>query len=244
MKVIKGSAGAAKRLALVRGATTDMERDAIAVVFAYERLRAKQKGKKTYLANRTWIELGKLGIKQAVARRVVAPYGASGFDALAAEGMHALTFEAVVLRHSHEFEGKVVSRAKQRLASSGGAITLPPVHPEEVTEPTAYAEGATRTVTVNAYERNPAARAACVAHYGPKCVVCGFDFSQRYGALGDGFIHVHHVKPLSEIGCEYVVDPISDLRPVCPNCHAMLHRKTPPLPIDELASLLTQTPPR
>jgi hypothetical protein len=217
-----------------------MERDAIAVVFAYERVRAKQKGKKTYLANRTWIELGKLGIQQAVARRVISPYGASGFDALAAEGMHALTFEAVVLRHPDEFEEKVVSRAKQRLAGSGGVIALLPVQPEEVAEATKYVEGATRAITVNAYERNPAARAACVAHYGPKCAVCGFDFLERYGAIGEGFIHVHHVKPLSEVGCEYVVDPIKDLRPVCPNCHAMLHRRDPPLQIDELQCSLVR----
>ncbi len=36
--------------------------------------------------------------------------------------------------------------------------------------------------------------------------------------MGEGFIHVHHLKPLSEVGYEYRVDPIRDLRPVCPNC--------------------------
>ncbi|MDJ0530571.1 MAG: HNH endonuclease, partial [Microcystis sp. M53600_WE12] len=70
------------------------------------------------------------------------------------------------------------------------------------------------------------------------CFVCGFDFSKVYGELGDGFIHVHHLRPLSEIKQQYRVDPINDLRPVCPNCHAMIHRRTPPLSIKELQEVL------
>jgi hypothetical protein len=84
-------------------------------------------------------------------------------------------------------------------------------------------EGSQSRVIVNAYERNPIARSRCVAHYGPMCVVCGLNFGAVYGSLFEGFIHVHHVKPLSEIGEEYEVDPIADLRPVCPNCHAVIH---------------------
>ncbi|HSX81067.1 MAG TPA: HNH endonuclease [Candidatus Saccharimonadia bacterium] len=52
------------------------------------------------------------------------------------------------------------------------------------------------------------------------------------------FIHVHHCRPLSEIAGEYVVDPIEDLRPVCPNCHAVIHRRTPPFTIEEVRSML------
>ena len=40
-----------------------------------------------------------------------------------------------------------------------------------------------------------------------------------------GKIEVHHIKPISEIGEECVVDPVRDLVPVCPNCHMMLHSK-------------------
>ncbi|MBX3591576.1 MAG: HNH endonuclease [Burkholderiaceae bacterium] len=71
-----------------------------------------------------------------------------------------------------------------------------------------------------------------------KCVVCAFDFSVRYGPIGEGFIHVHPIKPLSEIGKDYVLDPIRDLRPVCPNCHAMLHRLVPAISIEKLQELL------
>nr|WP_251129572.1 MULTISPECIES: HNH endonuclease [unclassified Exiguobacterium] len=62
-------------------------------------------------------------------------------------------------------------------------------------------------------------------YYGVSCQVCQIDFEQIYGEVGRDFIHVHHIKPLHDIGQNYVVDPITDLRPVCPNCHAMLHRK-------------------
>jgi predicted HNH restriction endonuclease len=67
------------------------------------------------------------------------------------------------------------------------------------------------------------ARRQCITHYGPTCVICDFDFRAAYGSELDGFIQVHHIKPLSEIGEEYEVDPVADLRPVCPNCHAVIH---------------------
>jgi 5-methylcytosine-specific restriction protein A len=95
-------------------------------------------------------------------------------------------------------------------------------------------EGAKKIVTINAYERNPKARSLCLGQWGTKCAICGFDFEKVYGEIGKGFIHVHHLIPVSQIGKTYQVDPISDLIPVCPNCHAMIHTKNPPLTIEEL----------
>lgn len=99
-------------------------------------------------------------------------------------------------------------------------------------------EGAAKTVTVNAYERNPAARAKCLEHHGYACGVCGFNFESVYGELGKNYIHVHHVVPLAEVKGEYVVDPIKDLVPVCPNCHAMIHVTRPCLGIEQLKGYL------
>jgi 5-methylcytosine-specific restriction protein A len=99
-------------------------------------------------------------------------------------------------------------------------------------------EGAKRTIIVNAYERNSKARQLCIEHYGTTCSVCNFEFEKKYGEHGKDFIHVHHLTPISDIGKHYEVDPIKDLRPVCPNCHAMLHRVEPTLTIEELKSLL------
>ena len=115
-----------------------------------------------------------------------------------------------------------------------GAWTYPEVAPAEGTFP----EGARTSVTVNAYERSAAARAACIAHYGASCSACGMDFEATYGSAGKGLIHVHHVKPLASVGMEYKVDPVADLRPVCPNCHAMVHRGEPMCSIDEVRAML------
>ncbi|EOI8050889.1 HNH endonuclease [Vibrio parahaemolyticus] len=106
--------------------------------------------------------------------------------------------------------------------------------PDEIDESTTISEGAKKTVTVNKYERNRAARTLCIEKYGVSCFVCDFNFEEKYGSLGAGFIHVHHLKPLGEVGEEYQLDPVKDLRPVCPNCHAMLHRHKPAIPIEEL----------
>jgi len=112
--------------------------------------------------------------------------------------------------------------------------------PEEVaaTTETELVEGATCRVTVNAYERNPEARRRCIEHYGTSCAVCAFNFGATYSEVAKGYIHVHHLRPLSQIGSEYVVDPIEDLRPVCPNCHAVLHRRIPAYSIQEVRAFL------
>lgn len=110
--------------------------------------------------------------------------------------------------------------------------------PGELPSTKQYSEGAIQTIQVNSYERNRQARQECIQYWGAECVVCEIDFGERYGARGQGYIHVHHLTPLSEVDEEYTVDPIQDLRPVCPNCHAMIHRRDPPLSISELRNRL------
>lgn len=110
--------------------------------------------------------------------------------------------------------------------------------PDEVEQHEMYVEGATRAVMVNAYERDRDARAACIAHYGMRCLVCGFDFEAQYGPRGKGVIDVHHLKPLAEVKAGYQVDPVTDLRPVCANCHTIIHRGDPQLSIEEAKTLV------
>jgi len=98
-------------------------------------------------------------------------------------------------------------------------------------------EGSKKQIIVNSYERNSKARKKCIEEYGYKCIICNFDFEKIYGEIGKEFIHVHHLKPLSEIDETYQVDPIKDLRPVCPNCHAMLHKRIPAYTIKEIKNL-------
>lgn len=100
-------------------------------------------------------------------------------------------------------------------------------------------EGAKTQVYANRYERNSEAREQCIAQKGYKCSVCGMSFEEVYGELGSGFIHVHHIVPISQIGKNYKIDVERDLVPVCPNCHAMLHRNSQrTLTVDELRQIL------
>ncbi|MBQ6524345.1 MAG: HNH endonuclease [Atopobiaceae bacterium] len=86
-------------------------------------------------------------------------------------------------------------------------------------------EGAELAVVSDRFERNKKARALCIAARGAVCAVCGFDFGKVYGPQFAGTIDVHHRTPLNEIRRDYVVDPVRDLVPVCPNCHRVLHSK-------------------
>jgi 5-methylcytosine-specific restriction protein A len=87
-----------------------------------------------------------------------------------------------------------------------------------------FPEGALSRVEVNRYERDPRARRACLEQWGYRCAVCNFSFEERYGLLGRNYIHVHHILELSRVPAGYQVNPVEDLRPLCPNCHAMIHR--------------------
>ncbi len=110
--------------------------------------------------------------------------------------------------------------------------------PEEITNNKDIYEGAQKQITVNIYERDYEARNKCLEHYGYTCTICNFNFEEIYGELGKNFIHVHHLKPLSEIKKMYIVNPINDLRPVCPNCHAMLHRGSYVKSIEEMQNII------
>lgn len=112
------------------------------------------------------------------------------------------------------------------------------VYPDEVSKNESLLEGSARQVLINAYERNPIARQQCIEHYGWTCIVCAFNFQEAYGVFGKSFIHVHHLLEISSIGSEYSVNPIEDLRPVCPNCHAMIHRRKPAYSIEEMKKRL------
>lgn len=109
---------------------------------------------------------------------------------------------------------------------------------EEFNDDEKLKEGLTKKISVNIYERNPIARKRCIEYYGAKCKICDFDFEEKYGEIGKGFIHVHHLVDIATIGKEYEVDFINDLIPVCPNCHAMLHKRKPAYSIDEIKMLV------
>lgn len=107
------------------------------------------------------------------------------------------------------------------------------LYPDE--EDDKKSEGAKKQITINRYERNPEARKICIEHYQRKspnnkikCLVCEFDFEKIFGDIGKNFIHIHHIVPLSKLSDierkKYTINPTEDLIPLCPNCHAMIHK--------------------
>lgn len=105
-----------------------------------------------------------------------------------------------------------------------------------------YFEGERKKRLSNYYERNPKLRIAAIKAHGFECSVCGFSFKKFYGKHGDGFIEVHHLKPVSTLKTSTSVCSINDMTVVCSNCHRMLHRnKDKVLSTEELRKLISLT---
>jgi len=105
----------------------------------------------------------------------------------------------------------------------------------DITE--SFHEGKSKEIIQTRYERNPQARKTCLNHHGYSCQICNFNFETYFGEVGKGFIHVHHINSIAEIGKEYEIDPKKDLIPVCPNCHAMIHSRRPAFSIEEIKGI-------
>lgn len=87
-------------------------------------------------------------------------------------------------------------------------------------------------------QRNREARRRCIEHFGCKCAACGLDMSDKYGELGKGVIEVHHLNPIHLFDDTHKVDYLTDLIPLCPNCHTMIHKLDDPGDIEGLKLLL------
>lgn len=110
---------------------------------------------------------------------------------------------------------------------------------EKAEEEQYYSEGDIKTYFGKRYERNPKNRKKAIMIHGTTCTVCNFNFEKFYGAHGKDFIEVHHLKPISTFEQQRIIDPQTDLAPVCSNCHRMLHRnKDHVLSIEELRTII------
>ncbi|TDS92711.1 MULTISPECIES: HNH endonuclease [Rahnella] len=102
-----------------------------------------------------------------------------------------------------------------------------------------YLEGKKSSKYVTTYERDQKLKKLAKIIHGTTCFACGFNFGDFYGEYAKNFIHIHHVVPVSEFGGSKIVDPNTDLVPVCANCHGVIHRKKDrTLSIDELKVMI------
>gem|GEM_PF-647374 len=110
--------------------------------------------------------------------------------------------------------------------------------PEEVTGLTEDPVGS-MIVQVHAFEQDPLARAVCLQHHGHACSVCSADLDRLYGLSGDGAMTVHCIAQASVPFA--MLDPIRDLRPVCPTCHLLIHRgRETPLHVEDLKKIMSK----
>jgi predicted HNH restriction endonuclease len=102
-------------------------------------------------------------------------------------------------------------------------------------------EGKARLSYVVTYERDPKLREEAIRIHGCSCAACGFDFNETYGIAGKGYIHIHHIVPVSEFEEPKEINPQTDLIPLCANCHSIVHRKKKStLKIEELKAILVE----
>ena len=168
--------------------------------------------------------------------QILEDYGVCGLtNALQAVKGHVKYYEGLENTPMESIR-RVISLHKKILKDQSVIIYPDEIDEKDTNKP--FSEGAKKSVTVNVYERNPKARIECIEHHGYSCTVCGCNFEKVYGDIGKGFIHVHHLVPLADTNEEREVNSIEDLVPVCPNCHAMLHRCKPPYTPDELKEIM------
>jgi len=92
-------------------------------------------------------------------------------------------------------------------------------------------------------ERNARGGRLAKQIHGTTCQVCCFNFEAIYGEIGKDFIEAHHLKPLSVLAENVVVEYniATDFAVLCPNCHRMIHHMEDVSDISGLKNLLNST---
>ena len=55
-------------------------------------------------------------------------------------------------------------------------------------------------------------------------MICEFDFGTTYGEEFKGFMHIHHLVPLHDIGEDYEVSPEKDSKLSCCNTYSFVEK--------------------
>lgn len=146
------------------------------------------------------------------------------------------TFEWTIEPEPSQFSGREEDERLQIITDTllrciGAIVSLVPIHG------VAKLEGGQVMRTVESYERDQSLRDDCLKFYGFTCQVCEFDFEEEYGHEGKGFIEVHHIERLADRQLSET-NPITDLIPLCANCHRMAHRRVPPYTPAEIKEMI------
>ena len=135
---------------------------------------------------------------------------------------------------------KIVCEWTSRFVAA--VVAILPIEEEleiDTTSVAGYPEGAVTVVKVNRYERDPRNRAAALAIHGSTCAACCIDMSETYGFVAAGYIEMHHTTPVSRLTEGYVIDTLTDIVPLCSNCHVVAYRRDPPYTVEEIKEFLS-----
>jgi predicted HNH restriction endonuclease len=138
--------------------------------------------------------------------------GRQGYWQITAKGKKVLEANRYLLEYLYKqaFEYELQKEAFSKIAD---AIQIgddtPDLLDETITEQNiAILEGKNRVVKQKIYERSAKLREYAIKYYTVEgriyCQVCGFDFGKFYGSHGEGFIEIHHLKPIFTYGDEDV----------------------------------------
>jgi predicted HNH restriction endonuclease len=117
------------------------------------------------------------------------------------------------------------------------SLWAPNTEQDDVNTLESFADEKSKFITY--YERDRKNRAAAIRIHGYRCKGCDISMEEKYGSHGKDFIHVHHIKPVSQFEMPKEIDPALDLTVLCPNCHAMVHKsRSTTLSIEELRSII------
>lgn len=75
---------------------------------------------------------------------------------------------------------------------------------------------------------------------GYRCEACGMQFTDRYGALGEHFIEVHHLVPFASLDEGSTRLSLQDFAVLCSNCHSMIHRLPDCSDLEQLKNIIRQ----
>ena len=171
-------------------------------------------------------------------------------------GILSQAHQRFIVQALHTPTGRVRSSTAFRRTHSPGLVeyakllctksAVSPVTPSpeedalEDAEQSEYFEGRPIAVQTTRYERDRHARLASLAHHGYSCAACGFNFGAVYGPVAAHYIQVHHLNPVASHGATAAVNPITDMRPLCANCHAVAHFKNPPYTLEEIIQFMNR----
>jgi len=118
-----------------------------------------------------------------------------------------------ILSYVHQGQQTIIKLEKEALEEGFDSMLI------------SYEEGNRTLRYTTRSERNPLLTKKAIALHGTNCCICNFNFGQFYGPYAEGLIHIHHLVPISTFEKAKKVNPLTDLVPVCANCHIVIHRK-------------------